>query len=117
MGRQRHGVAGTRRGMASLRPRHPSGSDMSDPIGFLHTFAHVLGLATLYPEGHPSRERAIDAAFEALDGLPVPTAITLLEDEVVFGRERLRGLRSWDWGPRLVAAGGQRLGVGTRAER
>src|SRR4029078_7564401 len=88
---------------------------MNDPIGFLHAFAHVLGLATLYPEGHPSRERAIDAAFEALDALRVPTAITILDDEVVFGRERLRGLRSWDWGPRLVGAGIQRIEVSRRA--
>src|SRR5262245_62477305 len=111
MGRQRHGVAGTRRGMASLRPRHPSGSDMSDPTCFLHALPHALGLATLYPEGHPSRERAIDAAFEALDGMPAPSAMTFLEDEVIVGRERLRGLRSWDWGPRLVKAGIQRIEI------
>jgi putative nucleotidyltransferase with HDIG domain len=90
---------------------------MNDPIGFLHAFAHVLGLATLYPEGHPSRERAIDTAYEALDGLPVPSAITLLDDEVVFGRERLRGLRSWDWGPRLVNAGIQRIELERRVSR
>src|SRR4029078_9509834 len=90
---------------------------MNDPIGFLHAFAHVLGLATLYPEGHPSRERAIDAAFEALDGLPVPTAITILDDEVVFGRERLRGLRSWDWAPRLVGAGIERIELERRVSR
>jgi putative nucleotidyltransferase with HDIG domain len=90
---------------------------MNDPIGFLHAFAHVLGLATLYAEGHPSRERAIDAAYEALDGLPVPTAITFLDDEVVVGRERLRGMRSWDWGPRLVNAGIQRIQLERRITR
>jgi putative nucleotidyltransferase with HDIG domain len=90
---------------------------MNDPIGFLHAFAHVLGLATLYAQGHPSRERAIDAAYEALEGLPVPTAITFLDDEVVFGRERIRGLRSWDWGPRLVQAGIQRIELERRVSR
>jgi putative nucleotidyltransferase with HDIG domain len=90
---------------------------MNDPIAFLHAFAHVLGLATLYPEGHPSRERAIDAAHEALDGLPVPSAITFLDDEVVVGRERLRGLRSWDWGPRLVGAGIQRIEIERHVRR
>jgi putative nucleotidyltransferase with HDIG domain len=85
---------------------------MSDPVRFLNAFAHSLGVMTLYPEGHPSRERAVDAAFDELDGLiaagPPPT-FTFLEDEVVFGRERLRELKSWDWGKRLVAAGIQRM--------
>jgi len=82
---------------------------MSDPVRFLNTFAHALGVMTLYPEGHPSRERAVDAAFDELDQLAVPGAFTFLDDEVVFGRERLRELKSWDWGHRLVAAGIQRI--------
>ena len=90
---------------------------MNDPIGFLHALAHALGLATLYADGHPSRERAIDAAYEALDGLPAPTAMTFLEDEVIVGSERLRGLRSWDWGPRLVKAGIQRIEIERRVSR
>jgi len=90
---------------------------MNDPIGFLHSFAHALGLATLYDEGHPSRERALDAAYEALEGVPVPSAITFLDDEVVVGRERVRGLRSWDWGPRLVNAGIQRIEIERRVTR
>jgi putative nucleotidyltransferase with HDIG domain len=86
---------------------------MSDPVRFLNSFAHSLGVMTLYPEGHPSREKAVDAAFEELDGLTMPggqlPAFTFLEDEVVFGRERLRELKSWDWGKRLIGAGIQRL--------
>ncbi len=85
---------------------------MSDPVRFLNAFAQALGVMTLYPEGHPSRERAVDIAFVELDGLSVPVghpSFTFLDDEVVFGRERLRDLKSWDWGRRLVAAGIQRL--------
>jgi len=86
---------------------------MSDPVRFLNSFAHSLGVMTLYPEGHPSREKAVDAAFDELDGLTMPgghlPSFTFLEDEVVFGRERLRELKSWDWGKRLVAAGVERL--------
>jgi putative nucleotidyltransferase with HDIG domain len=86
---------------------------MSDPVRFLNAFAHSLGVMTLYPEGHPSREKAVDSAFDELDGLTMPDgqppAFTFLDDEVVFGRERLRELKSWDWGKRLVAAGIQRL--------
>jgi putative nucleotidyltransferase with HDIG domain len=68
---------------------------------------------TLYPEGHPSREKALDSAYDELDGLTMPggapPTFTFLEDEVVFGRERLRELKSLDWGKRLVGAGIQRL--------
>jgi putative nucleotidyltransferase with HDIG domain len=86
---------------------------MSDPVKFLNSFAHALAVMTLYPEGHPSREKAVDVAFEELDGLAAAggqiPAFTFLDDEVVFGRERLRELKSWDWGKRLVGAGIQRL--------
>jgi putative nucleotidyltransferase with HDIG domain len=85
---------------------------MSDPVRFLTAFAQALSVMTLYPEGHPSRERAVDAAYEELDGLTAPSGhptFTFLDDEVVFGREHLRELKSWDWGKRLVAAGIQRL--------
>lgn len=86
---------------------------MSDPARFLNAFAQALGVMTLYPDGHPSRERAVDAAYDELDGLWDPPgnspSFTFLDDEVVFGRERLRELKSWDWGHRLVAAGIQRM--------
>ena len=85
---------------------------MSDPAGFLNSFAQALAVMTLYPDGHPSRERAIDAAYLALEGLPSADghpSFTFLDNEVVYGRERLRDFREWDWGSRLVAAGIQRL--------
>jgi putative nucleotidyltransferase with HDIG domain len=85
---------------------------MSDPVRFLNAFAHSLAVMTLYPEGHPSRERAVDGAYDELDGLVARGTLpsfTFLDDEVVFGKERLRDLKSWDWGKRLVAAGIQRM--------
>ena len=42
---------------------------MSDPTAFLHAFAQALSVLSLYPEGHPSRERAIDSAYQSLDAL------------------------------------------------
>jgi putative nucleotidyltransferase with HDIG domain len=94
---------------------------MSDPVRFLNSFAHSLGVMTLYPEGHPSREKAVDSAFDELNGLTLPggqlPAFTFLEDEVVFGRERLRELKSWDWGKRLVAAGIERLELERKVTR
>jgi putative nucleotidyltransferase with HDIG domain len=85
---------------------------MSDPAAFLNAFAQALAIMTLYPQGHPSRERAIDAAFQLLEGLwvdPAAPAFTFLDEEVVYGRTVLRELKAWPWGPRLVAAGIQRL--------
>ena len=93
---------------------------MSDPVRFLNEFAHSLAVMTLYPEGHPSREKAVDSAFEQLDGLSAGgelPSFTFLEDEVVFGRERLRDLKSWDWGKRLIAAGIERLELERKVTR
>ena len=93
---------------------------MSDPAGFLNAFAHALAVMTLYPDGHPARERAVDAAFEELDGLSTTgkhPAFTFLEHEVVYGNQPLRELKAWDWGPRLVAAGVQRLEFERRVSR
>ena len=86
---------------------------MSDPVGFLNAFAHILTVMTLYPEGHRLREQALDVAFEQLGGLAGGSSgrpsFTFMEDEVVYGREPLRELKSWGFGLRLVAAGIQRL--------
>jgi putative nucleotidyltransferase with HDIG domain len=85
---------------------------MNDPTRFLNAFAQALAVMTLYPEGHPSRERAVDAAFQEIDSL-LPAdgsrAYTFLDDEVVYGKQPLRELKSWDWARRLVGAGIQRL--------
>ena len=85
---------------------------MSEPIHFLTAFAQALAAMTLYAGGHPARERAIDAAFQALRDLqaadPHPL-FTFLGEEIVFGRLPLKELRGWDWSSRLAAAGIQRL--------
>jgi putative nucleotidyltransferase with HDIG domain len=93
---------------------------MSEPARFLNALGHALAVMTLYPASHPSREGAIDDAFRELDDLssgPVPPSFTFLDDEVVFGRERMRELKAWDWGRRLVAAGIQRLELERRISR
>ncbi len=85
---------------------------MSDPVRFLHAFAQALSVMTLYPEGHPSRERVVDVAFEELDTLcsggPLP-CFTFLEDEVILGHQRLRDMRGWEWAARLAEVGVGRL--------
>jgi hypothetical protein len=93
---------------------------VSDPARFLNSFAHALGVMTLYPIGHPSREGAVDAAFQDLQDLTgaahSPT-FTFLEDEVVYGRQPLRELKAWAWGRRLAGAGIQRLEFEHRIDR
>ena len=85
---------------------------MSEPAEFLTAFAHALTVMTLYPAGHPSREKACDAAYEFLQDLPPDgkgRSFTFIEDEVVYDRQPLRELKRWEWGQRLSAAGIQRL--------
>jgi len=93
---------------------------VNDPAGFLNAFAHALAVMSLYPEDHPSRERAIDAAYEELDSLTTASqhpSFTFLEHEVVYGRQPLKDLKAWDWGRRLMAAGVQRLEFERRVSR
>jgi hypothetical protein len=84
---------------------------LADPAGFLHALAQALSVMALYPAGHPSRERAVDLAFQHADALATGERrpFTFLEDEVVYGRDRLRELKGWDWAAKLVAVGIQRL--------
>ena len=83
-----------------------------DPIKFLGSLAQALAGMSLYAEGHPARDRGIDAAFEQLGGLQRDTAtplFTFLGDEVVYGKAPIRELKAWDWSMRLAQAGIQRL--------
>lgn len=84
---------------------------MNDPVRFLQALGQALSVMTLYPEGHPSRERLADNAYDALLELAadVPPAFTFLEGEVIAGRERVADLRNWEWSTRLADAGIGRL--------
>lgn len=81
-------------------------------LQFLTAFAQALSALTLYPEGHTTRERALDLAFEKLRDLlaedPNPV-YSFLGDEIVYGHTPLRELRGWEWAPRLSNIGIQRL--------
>jgi putative nucleotidyltransferase with HDIG domain len=84
---------------------------MADPAAFLYSLAQALSVMALYPAGHPSRERAIDAAYQHAEELSAGERrpFTFLEDDVVYGRDRLRDLKGWDYAAKLVNAGIQRL--------
>jgi putative nucleotidyltransferase with HDIG domain len=85
---------------------------VSDAANFLTALAQAFATMVLYAEGHPARERAVDAAFSALAKLQAGETtpeFTFLGDEIVCGRQPVRELRGWDWGRRLSGAGIQRL--------
>ena len=85
---------------------------MSVPTEFLTAVAQALSTMSLYVDGHPARERAVDRAYRYLVDLQdedVHGVFTFLGGEIVFGRRPLRGLKHWDWGTRLSEAGLQRL--------
>lgn len=87
---------------------------------FLSGLAQALATMTLYQEGHPARERAIDHAYGALSDLQdedSTPAFTFLDDEIVMGTRPLGELRGWDWGGRLSDAGIQRLEFIDRVSR
>lgn len=71
----------------------------------MDAFAHVLSMLPHYPERHPLRERALDAAYEALEQL-------MRLDSSVFGPLAVRALdrvveaRSSDPELRLAAQAG-----------
>ncbi len=85
---------------------------MSKAAEFLSAVAQALSTMVLYEDGHPSRERAVDLAFDRIlilqEETPEPEFI-FLGSEIVFDRKPLRELKEWDWARRLSSAGIQRL--------
>ena len=84
----------------------------SEAVVFLNAFAQSLAALAMYPEAHPTRERAVDGVYQELRGLldQDPQAqFSFLGDEVVYNDRPLRELRQWDWSRRLSDAGIQRL--------
>jgi len=82
------------------------------PVRFLTAMAQAIATMALYADGHPARERALDAAYAPLadlQGVETRQRFTFLGDEVVYGTRPLPELRGWEWSARLVAAGVQRL--------
>jgi len=85
---------------------------MSKAAEFLTAMAQAISTMTLYKEGHPARERAVDQAYEHMLLLQVDHPqpdFTFLGNEIIFNQRPLRELKSWDWGTRFSSAGIQRL--------
>ena len=87
---------------------------MSDPVRFLNAFAQALGVMTLYPDGHPSRERAVDAAFERVRTALARSAVRIRRSRSsttkwCSGGSACASSSRGTGASRLVAAGVQRL--------
>jgi putative nucleotidyltransferase with HDIG domain len=93
---------------------------MAGPVEFLGALARTLAAMSLYPEGHASRDRALDGLMAQLRELMAsdrsPT-FSFLGDEVLYGTLPLRDLRQWDWSRKLSDLGIQRLQFDETATR
>ena len=85
---------------------------MNEATRFLTSLAQAIAAMSLYEEGHPARERALDAACTCLHDLQEVTPFAqfnFLGDEIVMDQRPIDALKNWDWGSRFGAAGIQRM--------
>ena len=74
---------------------------MKSAADFLTAMAQAISTMTLYKEGHPARERAVDQVYERMLTLQEEYTrpdFTFLGNEIVFNRRPLRELKAWSWG-------------------
>jgi putative nucleotidyltransferase with HDIG domain len=87
---------------------------------FLNAVAQTLSALSLYPDGHQSRERALDALYDKLADLLAEDAspvFLFLGDEVAYSDQPLPEMKDWEWSKRLAGIGIQRLEIDQRATR
>jgi len=85
---------------------------MNTPGRFLTSLAQSLSTMMLYPRGHPTWERAVDASYGSLGELQKENArplFTFLGRDVIYGQAALHELRDWPWSEKLSEVGVQRL--------
>ena len=93
---------------------------MIEAAKFLSSFGRTLSAASLYRDGHPTLERALDQAWQDLTDLlsrAPRVEFTLLGEMVFFADLPLRELRAWEWAERLSACGIQRMQFATDVTR
>ena len=83
---------------------------MNEGTRFLTSIAQAISAMNLYEEGHPARERMLDAACECLRDLQEVTPLAqfnFLGDEIVMDKRPVDALKNWDWGSRSPENGAQ----------
>ena len=87
---------------------------MTPESSFLISLGQALATMSLYSEGHPARERALEASFEQLltmtDANPC-VEYSFLGGESVVGTRVLTELSTWDWASKLSAARIERIEI------
>lgn len=93
---------------------------MTNEGGFLIALGQALATMGLYADGHPARERVIDASFEqllqVLAGAP-SVHFSFLGGEAIFGSRPMTELAGWEWAARLAAAGIERIEADAEVSR
>jgi len=93
---------------------------MTNEGSFLITLGQALATMSLYAEGHPARERVIDAAFEHLLAVMDTAAsvqFSFIGGEAIVGSRPMTELAGWEWAARLTAAGVERIEVDAEVTR
>ena len=93
---------------------------MSSESTFLISLGQTLATMSLYGEGHPARERAVDASFEQLLALTQDrpcVEYSFLGAEAVVGNRAMPELGSWDWAARFSGARIERIEIDSDVTR
>jgi putative nucleotidyltransferase with HDIG domain len=88
--------------------------------GFLISLGQTLATMSLYNEGHPARQRALDASYDQLLALTADQSCmeySFLGGETVAGTRPLVELGSWDWAAKLAAANVERIEIDSDVSR
>jgi putative nucleotidyltransferase with HDIG domain len=93
---------------------------MTKEGGFLIALGQALATMGLYAEGHPARERVLDASFQqlldVLDRVP-SVQFSFLGGEAIVGVRPMTELAGWEWAGRLAAVGIERIEVDAEVTR
>ncbi len=93
---------------------------MTNEGSFLITLGQALATMGLYADGHPARERVIDASFEHLLAVMADTPavqFSFIGGEAIVGPRPMTELAGWEWAARLAAAGVERIEVDAEVTR
>ncbi len=93
---------------------------MTPESTFLISLGQALATMGLYGDGHPARERALEASYEQLLALAATSPcveFSFLGQETVTGNRVMAELGHWDWAAKLSAARVERIEIDADVNR